>query len=76
MEGCYEMGSALNLFDINFYRAFSGKVRLPMFRQLFDHSSIVAPMNLFMYLFSGVPYTAYFSVSNFRAWNCWKRIGN
>ena len=42
-----------------------GKVRLPLFRQLFDHSSIVAPMNLFMYLFSGVPYTVYFPVKQF-----------
>jgi beta-hydroxylase len=52
----------ISIFTVHF----RGKARLPLFRQLFDHSSIVAPMNLFMYLFSGVPYTAYFPVSNFR----------
>ena len=52
----------ISIFTVHF----RGKVRLPLFRQIFDHSSIVAPMNLFMYLFSGVPYTAYFSVSKFQ----------
>jgi beta-hydroxylase len=32
-----------------------GSVRLRFFRQLFDHSSLVAPINSLMYLFSAVP---------------------
>ncbi|MYN41413.1 lipid A hydroxylase LpxO [Duganella sp. FT109W] len=34
---------------------FRGKVRLPFMRQLFDHSSFMAPINLFMQLLSRVP---------------------
>ena len=45
---------------------FRGKARLPFFRQLFDHSSVVAPVNIFMYLFSRVPTdTPYLPVNNF-----------
>ena len=44
---------------------FRGKVRLPPLRQLFDHSSFVAPINLFMHLFSRVPSTPYLPVSDF-----------
>jgi beta-hydroxylase len=32
-----------------------GRARLPLMRQLFDHSSFVAPLNAFMHLLSGVP---------------------
>ncbi len=32
---------------------FRGRVRLPFVRQLFDHSSFMAPINIFMHLFSG-----------------------
>lgn len=45
---------SIYLFSV-LYIHFRGKVRLPFLRQLFDHSSIVAPINLFMYTFSGVP---------------------
>jgi beta-hydroxylase len=45
---------------------FRGKVRLPIFRQLFDHSSFVSPLNAFMHLFSGVPSTPYLPVRDFR----------
>ncbi|HJV80929.1 aspartyl/asparaginyl beta-hydroxylase domain-containing protein, partial [Noviherbaspirillum sp.] len=45
---------------------FRGKVRLPFMRQLFDHSSFMAPINLFMHLFSRVPSTPYFSNDDFR----------
>jgi beta-hydroxylase len=55
---------ALYLFSI-FYIHLRGKVRLPFFRQLFDHSSIVAPLNLFMYLFSGVRSQPYHSAKDF-----------
>jgi len=34
---------------------FRGKARLPFFRQIFDHSSVVSPLNIFIYLFSKVP---------------------
>ncbi|MFC5462907.1 aspartyl/asparaginyl beta-hydroxylase domain-containing protein [Massilia niabensis] len=42
-----------------------GKVRLPLRRQLFDHSSFMAPINLFMHLFSRVPSTPYIPVREF-----------
>ncbi|NOT66948.1 MAG: lipid A hydroxylase LpxO [Methylophilaceae bacterium] len=45
---------------------FRGKARLPFFRQIFDHSSVVAPINIFIYLFSRVPTdTPYLPVSTF-----------
>src|SRR5438105_8848490 len=48
------------------YVHFRGKVRMPFFRQLFDHSSILAPLNILMYLFSRVPTnTAYLPTSTF-----------
>ncbi|MDB5841419.1 MAG: aspartyl/Asparaginyl beta-hydroxylase family protein [Herminiimonas sp.] len=43
-----------------------GKVRLPFFRQLFDHSSFMAPISLFMYFFSAVPSSSrYFPANTF-----------
>lgn len=42
-----------------------GRVRFSLSRQLLDHSSIVAPMNLFMYLLSGVPHTPYLPIKSF-----------
>jgi beta-hydroxylase len=44
---------------------FRGKVRLPFMRQLFDHSSFMAPINIWLHLFSKVPATAYHSVREF-----------
>lgn len=45
---------------------FRGKARLPFFRQIFDHSSVVSPINIFIYLFSKVPTSqAYIPVSEF-----------
>jgi len=44
---------------------FRGKVRLPFGRQLFDHSSFMAPINMFMHLFSKVPSTPYIPVRDF-----------
>jgi len=49
------------------YVHFRGRVRLRFFRQLFDHSSIVAPINAFMYLFSRVPAVPYISVEQLPA---------
>lgn len=44
---------------------FRGQVRLPFGRQLFDHSSFMAPINLFMHLFSRVPATPYIPLRDF-----------
>jgi len=44
---------------------FRGRVRLPFGRQLFDHSSFMAPINIFMHLFSRVPSTPYIPVREF-----------
>ena len=44
---------------------FRGRVRLPFFRQIFDHSSFVSPLNTFMHLFSGVPATPYLPTERF-----------
>lgn len=53
------------LFSILFIH-FRGKVRLPFLRQFFDHSSIMAPINLFMYAFSRVPAVPYPAVNGFQ----------
>ncbi|PHV12653.1 lipid A hydroxylase LpxO [Chitinimonas sp. BJB300] len=42
-----------------------GKVRLGFWRQLSDHSTFMAPINCFMYLFSRVPSTPYIPVEQF-----------
>jgi beta-hydroxylase len=44
---------------------FRGRVRLPIGRQLFDHSSFMAPINLLIHLLSRVPATAYHPVTGF-----------
>jgi beta-hydroxylase len=45
---------------------FRGRVRLPIGRQLFDHSSFMAPINIFMHWFSRVPSTPYLNVADFK----------
>lgn len=47
------------------YTHFRGKVRFRFFRQLSDHSSFMAPVNGFLYLFSKVPETPYHVQSEF-----------
>jgi beta-hydroxylase len=42
-----------------------GRVRHPFLRQLSDHSTFLAPLNAFMYLFSKVPNTPYLPVTQF-----------
>jgi beta-hydroxylase len=42
-----------------------GKERYPFWRQLSDHSTFFAPLNVFMYLFSAVPNTPYLELKNF-----------
>ena len=45
---------------------FRGKARLPFLRQLFDHSSVTAPINLFIYAFSKIsPRLAYIPTHEF-----------
>jgi len=45
---------------------FRGKVRLPFMRQLFDHSSFMSPINLFMHVFSRVPSKPYLDLNQFK----------
>ena len=47
------------------YIHFRGKVRLKWVRQLFDHSTLVAPINSLIYLFSAVPNKQFFDVQQF-----------
>ncbi|KQV88685.1 aspartyl beta-hydroxylase [Massilia sp. Root351] len=49
-----------------FHIHFRGKVRLPFMRQLFDHSSFMAPINLFMHVFSKVPSKPYLALDQFK----------
>ena len=44
---------------------FRGKVRLGFWRQFSDHSTIMAPYNVLMYLFSAVPNRPYVDVGRF-----------
>ena len=44
---------------------FRGRVRHGALRQIFDHSSFTAPINVFMLGFSGVPRTAYLNPDDF-----------
>ena len=47
------------------YVHFRGQVRHRFFRQLSDHSTFLAPLNAFMYIFSKVPSTPYLSPAQF-----------
>jgi len=49
-----------------FFVHFRGKARLPFLKQLFDHSTFMAPLNMFMYLFTKVPTTPYLSAELFK----------
>jgi beta-hydroxylase len=57
----------LVLIGATLYIHFRGKVRYPFFRQLFDHSTFMAPINAMMYAFSSVPKTPYLPVSTIPA---------
>src|SRR3546814_20884061 len=41
------------------YMDFRGKVRVSFLRTVLDHSAVLAPVNVFMYLFSAVPARPY-----------------
>ena len=45
---------------------FRGRVRLPVLRQLFDHSSFLAPINMFLHRLSAVPATPFLPLDRFR----------
>lgn len=45
---------------------FRGRGRLPFLRQLFDHSTFMAPINMLMYALSRVSLKAYLPVKDFR----------
>jgi len=47
------------------YTHYRGKVRLKYFRRLFDHSFFLGPINMVMYMFSGVPNKPYIDVNQF-----------
>ncbi len=44
-----------------------GRVRLPLLRQIFNHSAVLAPVNVLMYLTSRVPATPYIDTAQFPA---------
>lgn len=61
------MGSWIAIFIFiiaGVYVHHRGKVRHKFFRQLSDHSSFMAPINCFMYLFSAVPNKPYVRVES------------
>jgi beta-hydroxylase len=47
------------------YMHLRGRVRHAWYRQVFDHSSFTAPVNVFMLAFSGVPRTPYLDPARF-----------
>src|SRR3982750_110123 len=47
------------------YVHYRGRVRHGFFRQLTDHSSLMAPYNTLMYMFSAVPNRPFVDVKNF-----------
>jgi beta-hydroxylase len=47
------------------YAHFRGRVRLKLKRQIGDHSTVMAPYNTLMYMFSAVPPTPYIDVGKF-----------
>lgn len=49
----------------SFHVHYRGRVRHRFFRQLSDHSTFLAPLNVFMYGFSRVPNTPYLPVETF-----------
>ena len=48
------------------YVYFRGRVRVSFFRTALDHSAVLAPINVFMYLFSAVPARPFIPVEQFK----------
>ena len=58
------------------YIHFRGKVRARWSRQLLDHSSFMAPINVVMYMFSKVPTTPFLDPGrSSRSWSRCARTG-
>ena len=47
------------------YMHFRGRLRLPLLRQIGNHSTLLAPYNVLMYAFSAVPTKPYLEMKNF-----------
>ena len=60
-----KFGIPLLFFTTASYTHFRGRVRLKLRRQIGDHSTLMAPYNTLMYLFSAVPPTPYIDVRDF-----------
>ena len=54
------------------YVHWRGRVRLPWLRQLFNHSSLLAPINALLYLFSAVPARPYLDRRQFPELDCFR----
>ena len=48
------------------YIQYRGKVRHSFYRQFFDHSTLLAPINFLMYAFSKVPNQPYIETQYFK----------
>lgn len=57
------------------YVHYRGRVRYTFWRQLSDHSTFTAPLNVFMYLFSRVPTTPYLKPEQFPSYRRYGIIG-
>jgi beta-hydroxylase len=57
----------LILIGATLYIHYRGKARYPFLRQMFDHSTFMAPINTMMYAFSSVPKTPYLPVKTIPA---------
>ena len=64
LELIIKISVVLILVGATMYIHFRGKVRYSFFRQLFDHSTFMAPINAMMYAFSSVPKTPYLPVTS------------
>src|SRR5688572_297709 len=69
LEVILKISLVLILIGATLYIHYRGRVRYPFFRQLFDHSTFMAPINAMMYMFSSVPKTPYLPVSSIPALN-------
>ncbi len=60
-----KFATPLLFFTTACYTHFRGRVRLKLRRQIGDHSTVMAPYNALMYLFSAVPSTPYIDLRQF-----------
>jgi beta-hydroxylase len=69
LELIIKIAVVLVLLAATLYIHFRGKVKYSFFRQLFDHSTFMAPINAMMYAFSSVPKTPYLPVTSIPSLN-------